>query len=163
MKKLDNGMVRRLKLIKYKLNFVDEPKNANDRKKDTRLKDKIDEDEDFKDAFLHLLLEYAKKHIDDDDLKQPEEFQEATAEYIEDNNPIKSLLDEHFIKTNDNKDRIPASEFYQIINSHTNTKMSEKRIIKDMLFNGFERKKSCGYLFFLGLKVKPKIDDALDA
>ena len=41
IKKLDNGITRRLRIINYPLQFVENPINASDRQVDTKLKDEF--------------------------------------------------------------------------------------------------------------------------
>ena len=158
IKKLDNGIAERLKIIKYKFKFINEPKNNNDRLCDNSLKDKIKNDEEFKDAFIYILLEYAKNNINNKCFKEPNEVKIAISNYIEDNNPVKSFLEEFFIITNDDKDRIKTSDFYDLFNKNYNNKLSDKKVSKDMAFNGFERKIFKGIRYYVGLK---KINDDL--
>lgn len=154
VKKLDNGMTRRLKVINYPFQFVENPINPNDRKVNIKLKDEFKEDNELQDAFIQLLFKYAHEHINEESIIQPESVKESLNNYIEENNPIKTFLEETFIITKNNDDRYLCSEFTKLYNSVMVEKLSPTKINKDMTFNGFEIKKSNGLRYYCGLKLK---------
>jgi phage/plasmid-associated DNA primase len=57
IKKWDNGMIRRLKIIRYPFNFAESDKLVRDKTnwlRDDNLKDSSTEDEELKQTFIHL-------------------------------------------------------------------------------------------------------------
>ena len=56
IKKLDNGMTRRIRVINYPFQFVESPINSTDRKDNIRLKGDCKNDELLKDAFFTNLI-----------------------------------------------------------------------------------------------------------
>jgi P4 family phage/plasmid primase-like protien len=158
IKKLDTAIIQRLKIIKYKFQFVDDPKHSDDKLCDNTLKDKLKIDEKFKDAFLYLLIQYGKLSINERNLVQPFIMKEITNNYIDCNNPIKSFLQEHFIITNDNNDKIRCSEFVLLFNRYSAEKLQSQKIHKDMAFNGFEIYTLKGIKYYKGLKLLNNLD-----
>ena len=165
LKKLDNGMLRRLKIINYPLNFVEKEKlklNSKNRIRDDNLKDKIKNDEELKEALISLLLEYASKYINKP-IEIPNECKQTTDEYIENNNPVLVFLQQRCIITEDNKDKIKTQElFNQFKYFNREDKIDVSRFYKDMAFNGFEICKSHGDRIFKGIKLKEEKEDDTD-
>ena len=154
MKKLDNGMKRRLKIINYKFQFVSNPINPDDRLRDNSIKDRIKKDDNLINAFLYLLIQAAKVSTFEEEIIQPQEIKDALNNYFEDNNPVQSFLLEYFEITKDKKDRVKCSEFNDRFNRCGTEKLSPTKIIKDMAFNGFDIYKSNGIKYFVGIKTK---------
>ena len=154
MKKLDNGMKRRLKIINYKFQFVSNPINPDDRLRDNSIKDRIKKDDNLINAFLYLLIQAAKVSTFEEEIIQPQEIKDALNNYFEDNNPVQSFLLEYFEITKDKKDRVKCSEFNDRFNRCGTEKLSPTKIIKDMAFNGFDIYKSNGIKYFVGIKFK---------
>ena len=146
-------MKRRLKIINYKFQFVSNPINPDDRKRDNTIKDRIKQDENFKDAFLYLLIQAAKISTFEDEIKQPQEIIEAIQNYFEDNNPVQTFLLEHFHITKDKKDRVKCSEFNDRFNRCSAEKLTPQKINKDMIFNGFDIYRSHGTFFLSVLNL----------
>jgi len=156
IKKLDDGMTRRIRVINYPFKFVDNMININDRKINNKLKDEFKYDETLKDAFIMLLFKYAYENINESYIEQPEDVKQSIVEYIEENNPIKSFLEEYFTITKNTKDKILCSEFTKIVNTYNSDKMSAIKIVKDMAFNGFSQHKTMGLRYYCGLIIKSK-------
>ena len=147
-------MKRRLKIINYKFQFVANPINTDDRKRDNTIKDRIKQDEDLINAFLYLLIQAAKVSTFEEEIIQPQEIKDAIQDYFEDNNPVQSFLLEYFEITKDKKDRVKCSEFNDRFNRCGTEKLSPQKINKDMLFNGIDTIKSSGIKFFVGIRFK---------
>ena len=94
----DGGTARRLKLIEFISRFVEEP-NENalyEYQIDKELKNKLD---DYKMVFMSILLDYYfiyKK----EGIKPPEEVLQVTRKYENNNNNIKTFIDENIIYGN---------------------------------------------------------------
>ena len=164
LKKLDNGMLRRLKILNYPLNFVEKEKlklNEKNRLRDDNLKDKLKHDEELKEAFISILLDYASKYINKS-IDIPPECKQTTSEYIENNNPVLVFLQQKCILTENDKDTIKIQELYNEFKCfNKEDKVDTSRFYKDMAFNGLEIKKSHGNRIYKGIKVI-KEDDELN-
>ena len=157
IKKLDNGMIRRLKIIRYPFNFVESDKlkdDKNNRLRDENLKDSLIEDEELKQAFIYLLIKYATENINKT-INIPDECKEFTKQYINDNNPIKDFIDNKIIKTDNKNDRIITSDLYKLFKSSTqDEKTTAKKFYDDMLYNGFEKShKINGYQYYQFIQI----------
>lgn len=98
MKKIDKGMVRRLKVCPFNNKFVENPKeNTNERMINTTLKNKFS-NKLYYNEFMLLLLDTIKENFDDNNnykkIMIPQEYQECTNEYIEENNQILYFLEQ---------------------------------------------------------------------
>ena len=153
IKKLDNGMVRRIRVINYPFQFIENPRKEIDRQVNMKLKDEFKNDEQLKNAFIMLLLKYASENINKDFISQPDAVKQSIGDYLDENNPIKLFLDSHIIITKNNKDKILCSDFTNMFNLYNNEKTSSKKIVKDMKFNGFEEHKNGGYRYYYGLII----------
>ena len=154
IKKLDNGITRRLRIINYPLQFVENPINASDRQVDTKLKDEFKNDEELKDAFTQLLFKYAFENIKFDTIEAPNEVKLCLDEIIEDNNPVKSFINEFYIITNDEKNKIKQNDLYEHYCSHTKNKLDNKQFCAAMRFNDFIMIKSHGIKYWQRLQKK---------
>ena len=156
-------MLRRLKEINYPLNFVEEDKlelNKNNRLRDDNLKDIIKNDNEVKEAFISVLLDYASKYINEK-IQMPEDSRDSTTEYINENNPVLGFLNNKCIITNNSKDFISKSDLYNHFKYNSSEKLDEVNFKRGMIFNGFDEKKSpCGNIRgFRGVKIKQETED----
>ena len=153
LSKLDDGILRRINIIPYKFKFVDNPKLANERKRDYNLIDRIKQ-QDFINEFIIMLIEKATEYIDIDvsKIKIPSSVLDETKDYIEDNNPIIDFLKNNVTITNNPKDRIKTSDMHKYYSQHDDTtiNLSARDFSKYMLFNGFVSKKIMGYRYYTG-------------
>jgi P4 family phage/plasmid primase-like protien len=155
LKKLDKGILRRLVIIPYKLNFVDNPKLANERQRDYTLPSKMS-DPELINEFIHMLIDVAKDLIDTDysKLPIPDAIKEETSDYIDNNNPIKDWLSINIEVTSNSKDRIKTTELLKLYNEDeaTERSLNSKEFLKYMTFNGIESKKIRGFRYYVGVK-----------
>ena len=89
-------------------------------------------------------------------LPRPAAVEASTGAYLDDNNPLKSWLEEHYDKTGRTADHISSTQMIQEFAMDTGTeRMDSKKFKKMMEFNGFDSKRlthcSCA---FVGLKRK---------
>jgi P4 family phage/plasmid primase-like protien len=153
LSKLDDGILRRINIIPYKFKFVDNPKLANERKRNYNLIDRIKQ-QDFINEFIIMLIEKATEYIDKDvsKINIPSSVLDETKEYIEENNPIINWLQNNITITNNQKDRIKTSDMHRQYNDdeHTERRLSAVEFSKYMKFNGFEYKTIKGYRYYIG-------------
>ena len=111
--KMDNGIKRRMKIKECKSQFVDgiTEDDYKNRKfvKDEKLIKKFLCD-DYKNAFLNILLEHKTVVI-------PDALNKYTDEIQSDCDPFKSALEEHFILTDDEADRTNVLEIETTLSS----------------------------------------------
>ena len=131
------GVVRRLDVVDFKYKFVDKPILPNERKKDITLDDKINKDDEFRNAFMWLLIENYKQ-LDFNNYKRSKNSEKITNDYIEENNPVLEYLNEfcevkadYFIK---------ATVLFNDYNEKTIQKLSIKKFTKLMKYLGYEKK-----------------------
>ena len=162
LSKLDDGILRRINIIPYKFKFVDNPKLANERKRDYNLIDRIKQ-QDFINEFMLMLIEKATEYINIDvsKIKIPSSVLDETKEYIEENNPIIHWLQNNIQITNNPKDRIKTSDMHRNYNDDENNekRLSSVEFSKYMKFNGFEYKTIRGQRYYKGcVFVQPDQD-----
>jgi P4 family phage/plasmid primase-like protien len=153
LEKLDNGIKRRFKIIKYKLNFVDNPTDENERKRDYSLLESIKNKEFIRNFILILInkasLFYGKDY--DKVIKVPQEVMEETSEYLNENNPIIEYIEDNLIITKNKEDRILKSELYIHYTHNQINPLSAQKFGALMTFNKIQQHKA-GKWYFIGIK-----------
>ena len=91
---MDGGVVRRLKVIEFTSKFVDDPKDYTEFRIDKDLKSKLDI---YKPVFMSILLNYYILYIRDS-LKPPESVMSVTQKYENNNNNIKTFVEDNIAK-----------------------------------------------------------------
>ena len=148
--KIDNGIKRRLKIINYPLKFVDKPTKQCDRPIDYSLKEKVNNG--IYKQFILLLIEKAVEYKDKQ-LIQPDDVENETKEYFDENDPVKSWLNNCCQITDNDKYRIKTSELYNTYLADGNQKISMIKFSEYMKLNNIETIKSSGFMFFKKIKV----------
>jgi phage/plasmid-associated DNA primase len=151
IKNIDKGLMRRIKVIKYKFNFVDNPMDENDRKKDDTIKD-IFTTVEYAREYLLLLLDTIKEIKNIKILSIPKAVKNETNEYFDDNNPVKNFIDTYLSKVANTK--IKTTELKEHFDSKCDIKMSMKSFIKAMVVNGYDTKIVNGYKFFKNIQIR---------
>jgi phage/plasmid-associated DNA primase len=166
--KLDKGIVRRVKIIPYKLSFVDNPKLENERQINYKLSDEFQE-QDYINEFILMLIEKAQEYYNKDyskDIKTPSIVFNETNDYINDNNPLKDWLSKNIEITNNSKDRIKTSTLNNLYNEDDEVEIryNSKDMIKYMKFNGFEPVKYHNIQYYIKCKLidKKNEDDIIE-
>ena len=94
MSDIDGGVIRRLKIIEFTSKFVEEPKDYTEFRIDKELKSKLDI---YKPVFMSILLDYYIIYRNDG-LNPPETVLSVTKKYENNNNNIKTFVDENIVK-----------------------------------------------------------------
>ena len=137
IKKVDDGIVRRIKVITFPFSFVENPTEVFHRKIDRNLKGKIN-CEEYGREYILLLLETLKKNINIE-IPIPKVIQEATSNYFADHNPIAEFIKTCIRRVDPNlKRRIKASELKTHFDSVIENKIHIKEFIRVMGVNGFQ-------------------------
>lgn len=155
LKKLDDGLKRRFKIIKYKFSFVDNPTEENERKRDYTLIETI-KNKEFIRNFILILIKKASEYYGKDYGKAiniPKEVMEETNEYLNENNPILDYIEDNLIITKNKDDKILKSELYLHYSHNQVNPLSAQKFGALMTFNKIQQKKS-GKWFFIGIKYK---------
>jgi hypothetical protein len=92
--------------------------------KNTNLLKIFQTNNDYKLAFVHILIPYAKKYYDDDGIKIPDFIKQNFKSITDENDPLCSFLKDYYKITNDSDDRIHKDEFLD--NYNLITKQKEK-------------------------------------
>ena len=158
--KLDNGVKRRLKIINFPLNFVENPTKFNERMIDNTLKDKLNND--FYKELILLLIDIACEHKNNNIIKQPLDVINQTKEYFDDNDPVKLWLNSYYELTNSDKDRISSSELYNTYIYDNNPKISIVKFSEYMKFNEIEYIKPKNKTVYIKIKRKNDITSDSD-
>ncbi len=164
---VDGGIKRRVKIIEYTTQFLDDDKIFNKdfhKPKDPDFMKKV-KNPDMRDAFIIMLLNNWIKNVKDiPEIKVPQCVVNASMEYCDDCDIVLKFLNDQCCITMDNKDRIKSSELYSkyklYVKSNTSdSPLSDKKFKESLLdINGITSKKSSG-MFYCGLKILENRDE----
>merc|ERR1711865_1284181 len=96
----DNGVWRRMEVIGFESNFVDNPIEPHEYKKDGRLSEKINT---WGENFMSLLIDYHEKNSNDE-MQTPDEVLKYTKEYKETSDAQMMFFTEYVLFTEDKKE-----------------------------------------------------------
>ena len=149
--KIDNGTRRRIVVVEFPFNFVDNPVNNNEKKIDYSLKQKFGNIEYRKQLILLLL-----KHQDckNEKLDIPDNILKYTNDYLEDNNFILQFINDTFEITDNNKDFIKKSEIYKLYKQSEHPFLTPQKFKLQMLNNKFKPVMKDGLYVYRNLKFK---------
>ena len=151
----DSGIKRRLIHFEFRNKFVAqqdlEKERANHKigkvfQLDNSLVSKFHNNDDYKNALIHILIKKAKQYFDNG-LTVPEKYVEIAKEICEENDKFKNFFENHFEVTNNESDRIAKDELRDMYNSHTKCNFSASSIMTDIqrLQLKYERGLRCIY------------------
>ena len=156
LSKLDRAIEERINIINFPNTFVSKPTQPNEKPIDISLKNTLASLE-FRQEFINYLFDIYKKY----DLKnlkakleKPKNVADSTNNYLTENNPVKTFLNEYYVITNNKKDRVQRKELFDEFNSTSAQKMTHKAFISQMRYNNILEIKSDGTIYFYGLKAK---------
>lgn len=158
----DKGIQRRLRYIPFNVTFKDDPQGPNEKKINRDLK-KLFGDSKYSCAFIDILIEFYKKYVDGGKvLNVPKEVLVKSAEYLEENDPVKQFVDKCLEITNKDEDIITSSlmmkefkEYSNNIKGYTFAKLKQ-RLTKDFKINFKETRKGSTYC---GVKIVTEQED----
>jgi putative DNA primase/helicase len=161
---VDGGIARRLRVVEWKMKFVEspDPNNKYQAPKDAELMAKIRTD-DIRNAFIRMLLDRWGNRVSAFKLiPVPNEIKDASADFVDDSNPVLGFIMSHYDLTNNVDDEMKSSDLYNhFAASCRDSKISTKRFKDDMLgISGVstKRHRTKGILF-LGLKLREVVDE----
>lgn len=156
----DGGVVRRLRFIKFPIQFVDNPVLPTEKKINRSLKDKIGEIK-YRLAFFQILLNHYNDFVanDSNQLLMPPRILKDTNKFLYANDPVKQFIDDRIIITTNKKDSVSSSTLYDEFvedNKNDNMGITPAKFKSVFTSNGIEFKRSNKGSLFLGIKIKPK-------
>ena len=157
---VDGGMKRRGLICEFNNTFVDEQSDVNHKKRiyvKEDIKDLFSNDE-YKNALTSILLEKTIEYYKTKKLTIPKIFEKYYHNVCDDNDRTKSFIDDYFIITNNNKDRISKNEFVSMFNQINKSKIEFKHLNNDLkrLNISYDRNKRINGCkgCLLGLKIR---------
>ena len=164
---VDGGIARRLRIIDYKVKFVDDPdpNNIYQKPRDPELISKITTN-DIRNAFIIMLLKRWDERVSKlKIISVPDEIKEASAEFVDDSNPVLGFIMSYYEITNNENDKINSTALYtHFVGRCRDSKISNKRFKDDMLgISGISTKRHCKLgILFVGLKLREDVDEDED-
>jgi hypothetical protein len=158
----DEGMKRRGIVANLTNKFIDkyDYDKLNDKRgnyiKDTKLMNNFETNNEYKMAFIHLLLPYAKKYYAGE-FSVPKSLTEKFKELCDDNDCMKTFITETFDITGNDTDRIYKDDFLMMYNAHYNTKHNWPFLLSDVKrLLTYDRHKRAGGNkgVIVGIKIK---------
>lgn len=158
LKRIDNGSKRRLKIVHFPFEFTDEPKFAHQKQIDRNLKESITQQ--FINEFMHILIDIAVENKNKK-IEMPESIKNETAEYFNENDPVRPWFDTWAILTDitNKEDQIKTSELHRHFLSHSDTNLSSVKFMDYLKTYNLTIKTVNGYKTVYGLKLKPDEED----
>lgn len=123
LSKLDGGISRRIRVVPFKYQFKQLPMEG-ERKADPEVMYNCRNNMRWRQACMVMLLEKYKEIRNLTALPIPPEVQEASAQYLDDNNPIGRWLASHYVMTHNQKDIIKACDMYHAYCQDSEDKIS---------------------------------------
>jgi P4 family phage/plasmid primase-like protien len=155
----DKANEKRVRVIPYNLEFVDEPKEENERYCDTTLKDFLDNNTNYRQQFMLMLIENLHKIYENKKFNfvTPEIVKEASRKLLNTSNEFMLWFHDRFTK-GDQTNFIKKTTVYNIYRGdHKNTKKTTFQ--KYMDENGFTLSTKDGYEVYRGWVLNPMHDD----
>lgn len=150
IKKIDNGIMRRIKMINFPISFVDNPVGKNKKQRDSNLKIHL-ETEAYAREYLLLLLDVVNANRDINAIKMPKRVEEQTKEYFDDNNITIDFI-KRFVRYSESDTKcLELYSFYKMTSQEDNT-IDLKAFIRSMVSNGFIVKKTDGFRKFKNIE-----------
>lgn len=155
LSQIDGGIERRLNILPFPLKFVAHPTEPFHRLVDKSLKDRLRDDEDYRngvrDEMMLLLIEHLGEPIE-----IPPQVEKATRKYLLQNNPVKVWLDIHYELGGEGKER--ASDLLFAFKNDMNEEMSPFKFRQALLSNGLaEPKHTKTGAFYHGIQRKAEV------
>lgn len=125
----DGGTWRRLKVVPFEIEFVDNPKEEHQRKRDNSLKQHIG---NWKEPLLSILIHRFKKihykKINKLPLDEPVKVKQFTLEYQKNSDIYLEFIKDTIIKTDDSEDKIYDTELYKLFKTWFKESQTDPKI-----------------------------------
>jgi energy-coupling factor transporter ATP-binding protein EcfA2 len=151
----DSGIKRRLIHFEFKNKFVDKEELEKEKAKhtignvfevDRTLLTKFNENDDYKNALIHVLISKAREYFEKG-LTVPRKYIEIANDVCEDNDKFKMFFDNHFDITNNENDRTSKDEIHEMFNRYSKCNFSATSVMTDIkrLQLNYQRLLCCMY------------------
>jgi putative DNA primase/helicase len=159
---VDEAIALSLKIVNFPFQFVDEPKEEHQRKKDSTIKYKFEKGVKYWQQFMRILMKYHKTFISGNKvIDEPEEVRAATKEYLEENNPISTWFNQHYEVTHNDNDKISVDVMFEAFYPKPEY-FTKNKFGKFMAMLKHKSKPFHGTRFYIGIKTKMVIEDVHD-
>ena len=154
----DGGTWRRIRVIDFFIKFTSNPQNKNERKSDSKLREKI---KNWNQGFMWLLINiYYPLYVDNEGLEnlEPERVRLSTNKYKADSNVFMEFFNEGLER--DSESTILVNDVYEMFkgwytNSYNDKKpLPRKKLIEYFEHNGYDIISNNKGIFVKGLKSK---------
>jgi len=152
LSKIDGGLTRRMRILHFPFKFVACPSQDYERVGDPDLKDKIIKTAEWRDQFFLLLLENYLKIKDWKSLPISSAVKETSEEYLDENNPVKQWLEEHYEIGGIHK--IGVNALYSQYCMDKGRELDQRKFSQLVVFNGIVKKRFTDGFHFVGLTRK---------
>lgn len=161
LSKTDGGITRRMKIINFPFKFVTTPTAPNERQGNPDVKERLCKSAEWRDELMLILTEtWAKETKNMTACATPSAVAESTSAYLDENNPIKHWIAEHYDLTKNDRDFIAQKDLKQQYQNDCSVDKVDDRWFKNMLtFNGIMHKHTGRGNGFIGIKRKVQNDD----
>lgn len=162
LSKLDDAIGKRLKIINFPFQFVEQPTLEFQKKIDFTLKTKFESDVRYRQQMMRLLVKYHKEFVHGNQaFVDPPEVTAETNEYMNDNNPVSVWLNNNYDFTNSREDKVLVSDLYREYMSQQDLRSSEtkERFGKLMSMIGFKSVSTTQKRFYFGLRKKTIVEE----
>lgn len=150
----------RFRFIHFPFTFVENPTRPYERKIDVNLKDKIDNELEYRDSMISYLLHLLHKNQDIKKIKEPAKCNTFTKTYFDNNADVSNFLEKYFTITDDPKDRVRPNELFQMFSSDGDyKKLSTVKFSSGLKSANIKKEKINGSLYYVGIKKKNNEDD----
>ena len=130
---IDSGIIERAKFIRYKLSFINNPKQNHERQADPSIKKKFNRDE-YKDGLFYLMVDTYKNLSDKEKklggyIQEPKSVLMETSEWIKDENmSFEEKILEKYEITNNKEDYVETKNIINYIIKDCNINFSSVKI-----------------------------------
>lgn len=158
----DGGLTRRLRVVKFRVKFVDEPGDNNilQAKRDPDFINTITEDT-MRDTFIMMMINRWFERVSKlKTIPVPKQVIDDSKKYIKNANPVRGFITEFYDITNNTNDIVLSSVLFNKFKSNNgDTKMNTRDFKKEVLhIEGVDDKHTMKGTVFTGLKMKPLLE-----
>jgi P4 family phage/plasmid primase-like protien len=155
LNKVDGGIQRRLRIIRFPFQFVAAPILPHHRHGDPDVKDRKCKSVAWRDEFILMLLERLQVIRKWKSLIPPAKVREVTSGYLDDHNPLKDWLAEHYVITHWEGDTVSATEMRtHFLETKPECNLTAVKFKELMGFNGLDSKHIEKGTVYIGIKKK---------
>ena len=136
----DSGIKRRMIAMEFNSIFAEAEDLADKRATypnsdvfqiDRNLLDMFKNNDEYKNAFMHLIIEQSKGYFNNG-LIIPESYKKATNDLCDENDKMKQFIENQFEITKKDEDRITKDEFHELYSTHTKCNYAWTSILSDI-------------------------------